>query len=104
MHVINGHLSCLSRPRGSPSSNRPESVGHHVAYQGTRSACQDPSVGWVVAPTRRVLGHHLRGLRPWLVSLWGRAASYRWEGNSHGLQEGTHRTVEIRLGDKWVAY
>ena len=43
-HRRDGHLSCLSHPGSSLSSSRPELVDHHVAYQGTRSAHQDPSV------------------------------------------------------------
>ena len=59
-HRRGGHLSCLTRPGGSPSSDHPESVDHHIACLDAGSARRGPSVGWVVDPTHRALGR-----RPW---------------------------------------
>ena len=59
-HRRGGHLSGLTRPGGSPSSDHPESVDHHIACLDAGSARRGPSVGWVVDPTHRALEH-----RPW---------------------------------------
>ena len=58
-----GHLLCLSHPSGSPSSSHPKSISHHVSYRGTGSTRNDPSMGWVIAPTHHVLRRHLKGAR-----------------------------------------
>ena len=62
-HHRDGHLSSLTRPGGSPSSDHPESVDHHIACLDTGSARRGPSVGWVVDPIRRALGHRQMGAR-----------------------------------------
>ena len=100
-HHRDAHLSCLSRMGDSPSSSHPELVGHQIACRGTGSPRRGPSVGWAVAPTHRVLGRRQVG-KPELVSLGGRAARSGWEQDSNLLQEDTHRTLKIRLGDIWV--
>ena len=60
-HRRGGHLSGLTRPGGSPSSDHPESVDHHIACLDTGSARRGPSVGWVVDPTCRALGRRQMG-------------------------------------------
>ena len=50
-----GHLSCMCHLGGSPLSSRPELVDHQITCQGMGSARRDPSVGWVITPTHRVL-------------------------------------------------
>ena len=62
-HRRGGHLSCLTCPGGSPLSDHPESVDHHIARLDTGSARRGPSVGWVVDPTRRALGRRQMGAR-----------------------------------------
>ena len=62
-HRRGGHLSGLTRPGGSPSSDHPESVGHHIACWDTGSVRRGRSVGLVVDPTRRALGHRQMGPR-----------------------------------------
>ena len=62
-HRRGGHLSGLTRPGGSPSSDHPESVNHHIACLDTGSARRGPSMGWVVDPTRRVLERRQMGAR-----------------------------------------
>ena len=62
-HGRGGHLSGLTRPGGSPSSDYPESVDRHIACLDTGFARRGPSVGWVVDPTRQVLGRHQMGAR-----------------------------------------
>ena len=59
-HRRGGHLSGLTCPGGSPSSDHPESVDHHIACLDAGSARRGPSVGWVVDPTHRALER-----RPW---------------------------------------
>ena len=51
-HRRGGHLSGLTRPGGSPSSDHPESIDRHIACLDTGSARRGPSVGLVVDPTR----------------------------------------------------
>ena len=62
-HHRGGHLSGLTRPGGSPSSDHPESVDHHIACLDTGSARRDPSVGWVIDQPRRALGRRQMGAR-----------------------------------------
>ena len=72
-HRRGGHLSGQTRPGGSPSSDHPESVDHHIAGLDAGSARRGPSVGWVV------------DVGPKRVSLWGQAARSGWDRDSHLL-------------------
>ena len=73
------HLSGLTRPGGSPSSDHPESVDHHIACLDTRSALRGSSVGWVVDPTRRALGRRQMGARA-RAGVAGRPCGPKWVG------------------------
>ena len=78
-HRRDGHLSDLTRPGGSPSSDHPESIDHHIACLDTGSARRGPSVGWVVDPTRRALGRRQRGARA-RAGVVGGSCGSKWVG------------------------
>ena len=82
-----------------PSPPSPPTITSHTADSSTMLCRIHPS------PHRNPLCDHVRGaLKLRLVSLGGRAAQSGWEQNSHLLQNDTHRTVKIRLGEIRVTH